>query len=141
MAKHAAVNRYLAINGTAISDYCSDIEIQDTTDEIEVTGFNSSGYKEYAPGFSDAQVTATIFADFSGTASPHAILQPLYANKGTFTLTVRDTQAGVGADNPQATMIAKLYSYSPISGAVGNAASFSAAFRNAGTAGLTWGTT
>ena len=37
-------------------------------------------------------------------------------------------------------MTARLYSYSGISGAVGEAATFEASFRNAGTAGLVWGT-
>jgi hypothetical protein len=38
-------------------------------------------------------------------------------------------------------MIARIYSYPGLSGAVGEANTFDASFRNAGTAGITWGTT
>jgi hypothetical protein len=37
-------------------------------------------------------------------------------------------------------MTAKLYSYSGIAGGIGDASTFDASFRNAGTAGLVWGT-
>jgi hypothetical protein len=35
-------------------------------------------------------------------------------------------------------MVARLYAYSGIGGAVGEAATFEATFRNAGTAGVVW---
>jgi hypothetical protein len=140
VAKHAVTNRYLAINGTAISDHCSAIEISDTADDVEVTSFSGSGYKEFVPAMKDAEITASIFADFAA-ASVNAMLQPLYQSGGTFSVEVRDDQSAVSATNPKATMTARLYQYAPISGAVGDAVSFDVTFRNAGTAGLVWGTT
>jgi hypothetical protein len=147
MAKHAAVQRYLAINGTAISPYCRSIEITDEKDNVEVTGFTTAGYKEYVTAFADATITVELFAEFdtangviAGSQSIHTLLQPLYASGGTFNVEVRETQAAVSATNPKATMVAKLYAYSPIAGGVGDAAAFTAAMRNAGTAGLQWAT-
>jgi hypothetical protein len=144
MAKHAALTRYIDINGTAFSDHCRSIEITDEADNVEVTSFSGSGYKEYVSAFKDATIQCDIFADygatsFGGSANLHAALQALYASGGTFTVTVReDSTTAVSATNPKATMTAKLYAYSPMQGAVGDAAVYTAALRNAGTAGLVW---
>ena len=132
-------NAYLAINGTAISDHCSSLTLEDSAEEIDFTAFSSSGYREFGQGLKDATVTATLFADFAAS-SVHAMLQPLYQSGGTFSVEVRPDAGAVSATNPKATMTARIYSYSGIAGAVGEAATFDAAFRNAGTAGLVWAT-
>ena len=132
-------NAYLAINGTAISDHASSLALEDTAEEIDFTAFSSAGYREFGQGLKDATITATLFSDFAAS-SVHAILQPLYLSGGTFGVEVRPVNTTVSATNPKATMTARLYSYSGISGAVGEAATFEASFRNAGTAGLVWGT-
>lgn len=139
MAKHVATDRYIAINGTAYSDHFRSIEINDQADKIDFTGFSSAGYKQYGPGLKDAAVTGEVFSDFAAS-QVNAVLQTYYSNGGTFTLEVRPTSAAVSATNPKATMTASLYSYSGIAGAVGDAATFSVEFANAGTAGLVWGT-
>ncbi len=139
MPKHVARNRYLAVNGTAISDHCRSIEIEDTADEVELTGFTSNAYKEYGVGFKDATITAEVFADFDAS-QVHALLQPIYDNSSTCTVAVREDAGAKSATNPEASMVARLFSYSPIAGGVGDAAVFTATFRNAGTAGLTWAT-
>jgi hypothetical protein len=139
MSKYVMRDAYIAINGTAFSDHASSIELEDTADEVEFTSFSSSSYREFGQGLKDATITATFFADFA-SASIHAALQPLYASGGTFSVEIRPTSSAVSATNPKATMTARLYSYSGIAGAVGDAATFDASFRNAGTAGLVWGT-
>lgn len=140
MAKYVMKDAYLAINGTAFSDHASNLTLEDSADEIDFTAFSPNGYKEYGQGLKDATITATFFADFAA-ASVHAALQPLYSAGGTFSVEIRPTSAAVSSTNPKATMTARLYAYSGIAGAVGEAATFDAAFRNAGTAGLVWGTT
>jgi hypothetical protein len=139
MAKYVMKDAYIAINGTAISDHVSSVTLEDTAEEVEFTSFSANSYREWGQGLKDATITATIFADFAAN-SVHAILQPLYSSGGTFGVEVRPTSSAVSSTNPKATMTARLYSYSGIAGAVGEAATFDAAFRNAGTAGLTWGT-
>ena len=139
MPKYVMTNAYLAINGTAICDHASSLALEDTAEEIDFTSFSANGYREFGQGLKDATITATLFADFAAS-SVHAILQPLYQTGGTFGVEVRPVNTTVSATNPKATMIARLYSYSGISGAVGEAATFEASFRNAGTAGLVWAT-
>jgi hypothetical protein len=139
--KHVLRNAYIAINGTALSDHASSLEIEDSAEEIDFTSFSANGYKEIGQGLKDATITVSFFNDYA-TGSVHQILQPLYSSGGTFTVAVRpDAGAAVSATNPGGTMIARIYSYPGLSGAVGEANVMDVSFRNAGTAGLTWGTT
>ena len=139
MAKYVLKDAYIAVNGTSLSDHASSVTLEDTAEEIDFTAFSANGYREFGQGLKDATVTVTFFADFAA-ASVHAILQPLYSSGGTFGVEVRPTSSPVSATNPKATMTSRLYSYSGIAGGVGEAATFDASFRNAGTAGLVWGT-
>ena len=143
MPKYVQKDSYIAINGTALSNFANHVDIDDSADEIDFTGFSTAGYKEIGQGLHDATINVTWFGNF-GTAvgdQVHSILQPLYQSGGTFSVEVRPTSAAVSATNPKAPMTARLFAYSGIAGDVGAAATFDAAFRNAGTAGLVWGTT
>lgn len=139
MPKHVARDRYIAINGTNISDHVQDVELADNADQIELTAFGPNAYKSYGQGFHDAQVTLTVFSDFDA-AQVNSILQPLYASGGTFGLEVRPTSAARSVSNPAALMTGILYGYTGIAGAVGVASTMSVVIQNAGTAGLTWAT-
>lgn len=142
-SKFVLKDAYIAVNGTVVSNLANSCQIEDSADEVDFTGFSTNGYKEIGQGLKDATISSTFFSDFSaaGTnAGINNILQPLYASGGTFLVEIRPTSSAVSSTNPRGSMIARLYSYSGISGAVGDAATFDAAFRNAGTAGLTWGT-
>jgi hypothetical protein len=140
MAKYVHRDAYIAVAGSVLSDHASSLTIEDSADEVEFTAFSTAGYREFGQGLKDCTITCTFFQDFAAS-SVHAILQPLYASGGTFSLEVRPTSAAVSATNPKGTMTARLYSYAGFGGAVGDASTFDASFRNGGTAGLVWGTT
>ena len=140
MAKFVMTNAYVAINGTAISDHCSSVTVEDSADEIDFTAFSSNAYREFGQGLKDATINFTVFQDYAA-ANVYSILQPLYASGGTFAIEVRPVNATVTATNPKATMTGRLYSFNPIGGAVGDAATADISVRNAGTAGLVMGTT
>jgi hypothetical protein len=139
MAKFVARDYMIIVNGTNLSDHCSQVSVADTADKVEVTSFGPLAYKSYLQGFHDATITATFFNDFAAS-SVAAILQPLYASGSTFGVEVRPTSAARSATNPAGTMIATLYDYTGIDGAVGAASTMQVTFANAGTAGLTWAT-
>jgi len=139
MPKYVHKNAYIAVNGTALSDHASSLTIEDSADEVDFTAFSSASYREIGQGLKDATITATFFQDFAAN-SVHAILQPLYQSGGTFALEVRPDAGAVSSTNPKGTMTARLFSYAGFGGAVGDASTFDASFRNAGTAGLVWGT-
>lgn len=139
MSKFVLRDGYVAVNGTALSDHASSITIEDKADEIDFTSFSPNAYREIGQGLHDATVTVTFFQDFAAN-SVHSILQPLYATGGTCSIEVRPTSASRSATNPALTMTSRIFSYAGISGKVGDASSFDAAFRNAGTAGPVWAT-
>lgn len=139
MAKHVLKDAYVAINGTAISDHTSSVTIEDTADEVDFTAFTSSAYREFGQGMKDATITLTVFQDYDA-AQVDAIFFPLYASGGTFTTEIRPTSAAASGTNPKYTMTSRLYSYSPVSGGVGDANTNDITIRNAGTLGLVRGT-
>lgn len=139
MAKFVLTNAYIAINGTAISDHCSSVTVEDSADEIDFTSFSANSYREFGQGLKDATISFTIFQDYAAS-NVYSILQPLYQSGGTFGIEVRPVNATVTATNPKATMTGRLYSFNPIGGAVGDAATSEISVRNAGTAGLVMGT-
>lgn len=140
MAKQILRDGYIQVNGVDLSDHCSSVTIEATVDDVDLTSFTTSGYREIGQGFKDATITATFFQDYAA-ASVHQTLQPLFDSGGTFSVHVKPTQSTTSATNPRMTMgTARMFGYSPLSGAVGEASTMDVAFRNAGTAGLTYGT-
>lgn len=139
MGKFVLNDAYIAVNGTAISDHCSSVTVEDTADDVEFTAFTTSGYREFGQGLKNAQVTLNCFQDFAANQID-AIFQPLYASGGTFGLEIRPTSAAASSTNPKYTMTSRLYQWSPIAGGVGDASTTEVPIRNAGTAGLVRGT-
>lgn len=140
MAKFVLKDGYIQVNGVDLSDHCSSVTVESTTDDVDVTAFTTAGYRSFLQGFKDATITATFFQDYAA-ASVHQTLQPLYDSGGTFTVHVKSSQAATSATNPRMTIgTAVMFGYSPLAGGVGDASTFDTEFRNAGTAGLVYGT-
>ena len=140
MAKFVLRDGYIQVNSVDLSDHCSSVTIESTAEEIDLTAFTTAGYREFGQGFKDATITATFFQDYAA-ASVHQTLQPLYDSGGTFAVHVKATQSTTTSTNPRFSLgTARLFGYSPIAGGVGEASTMDVSFRNAGTAGLTYGT-
>jgi hypothetical protein len=140
VAKFVMRDATIIVNGINLSDHCSSVDVTDTTDQVEVTSFGSSAYKQYLQGFHDASITASFFGDFAAS-STYATLQPLYVAGSIFSVEVRATSAARSATNPAGTLAAAtMYQFSPIGGKVGDASTFDVTFANSGTAGLVWAT-
>ena len=141
MAKFANRNNFIQVNGVNLSDHCSSINVESSAEDVDLTAFGPSGYREIAQGFKDAEITATFYQDYQA-ASVHATLQPLYDSGGTFAVYVKADAGSTTSTNPRVELVtARLFGYSPLAGAVGDASSMDVTFRNAGTAGITYGTT
>lgn len=139
MGKFVMKNASITVNGTNLSDHCSSVTVENTTDEVDVTSFGSNNYRAFLPGFLDANITATFFQDFAAS-SVDAILWPLNQSGGTFDVVVLSSGTTASSTNPSYTLRASLFNFNPMGGAVGDAASTDVTFRNAGTAGLVRGT-
>jgi hypothetical protein len=141
MAKFVLRDGYIQVNGVNLSDHCSEITVESSADEVDLTAFGSAAYREFGQGFKDATISATFFQDYAA-ASVHQTLQPLYDAGGTFALYVKATTSATSSTNPRMELgTARMFGYNPLAGAVGDASTMQVEFRNAGTAGLTYGTT
>lgn len=139
MGKQVLKNVGLNVNGVDLSDHAHTCAVADTANQVDFTAFGGNGYSEFGQGLKDATITVDFYSDFAAS-SVHATLSPLYTSGTTFPLTViPDSTLSVSATNPRGTMLARLYDYGPVNGQVGNASTFTATFRNAGS-GVTWGT-
>lgn len=131
MAKVILKDVDIVVNGVNLSTRCDSVTIEDQADEVEVSSFQGNGYKEYLQGLKDATITASFFQDFA-SGSVHSTLNAVYQSGATFDVVIKSDDAAVGATNPTMTMSSKLYSYSPLSGGIGEASKIEATFRNAG---------
>ena len=140
MAKLVLRDAYVVVDGTNLSTHVSSVTIEDSADEVEFTGFGPSSYREYGQGLKTASVQLEVFQDHA-SGSVDAVFHPLYTSGGTFGVEIRPTSSAVSATNPAYTMTGRLFTYSPLQGAVGDANTTSITVNNAGTAGLVRGTT
>lgn len=127
-------NTKITVNGTDLSQWCTQISLEDTANQVDVTGFSET-YSEFIQGLKTAQITATFVQDMA-SGGPDATLYPLYANNTAGTVKVNPDTSGTTVY----TMVTKLEGWSPVSGAVGAANEIQTTFSNFGTAGLTKGT-
>jgi hypothetical protein len=129
VAKFILRNGFIQVNGVNLSDHCSEITVESTADKVDLTAFGAAGYRDYGQGFKDATITAKFYQD--------------YAAGGTFAVYVKaDAAVTTSSTAPRIELFtAKMYGYNPLAGAVGDGSTMDVEFSNAGTAGLTYGTT
>lgn len=124
----------ITVNGTDLSQWCQNISLEDSADEVDVTGF-SENYKEFQPGLKDSSITATFLQDYA-SGGPDVIIGTLYYANAAGTVKVKPDTSGTVVY----TQVSKVYNWPPVSGGVGDANTIDVTFRNSGTAGLTRGT-
>lgn len=135
MAKIVLKDARIEVNGVNISQWVSEVGIETSRDEVDVTAFGAVN-KEILPGLGDATITATVFQDFAAAAID-ATMFPLSTANTPFTVKVRPTSGAISTTNPEYTMSSLLFDYAPIAGAVGEASTTELTFRNATQTGLT----
>jgi hypothetical protein len=134
MAKFVLKNAVITVDGDDISDHVSSVTIETSRDEVDVTAFGASN-REMLAGLGDATITLEVFQDFESNEIDQNMFQHSIEDS-PFEVTVRPTSNAISATNPEYSMQALLFNYSPISGAVGEASTTTLTFRNAAQAGL-----
>lgn len=129
MAKFFAQDYKITVNGTTLSNSISSVEVSLEADELETTAFGD-GWRTRIGGLKTGNVSLDFFQDF-GAASVEATLYPLLGTVAT--VVVSPTSGTVSATNPSYTIPALVTEHSPISGAVGDIATFSVTWPSAGT--------
>ena len=129
MAKFAATDYKITINGTNLSTNLNSVELALESDDLETTAFGTT-FRERIGGLKSGSITLQFMQDF-GAASVDATLFPLFNTLATVVIT--PTSGTVTATNPSYTSVALVNSYSPFASSVGDLATFSITLPTSGT--------
>ena len=134
MGKFVFKDAHLEVDGVDLSNYVNQVAMDLPDDEVDLSGMGSK-MKEYGKGLSDGTITVTFLQDFD-LGKVDDTLWPLKISDTPFTVVVRPTSATKSTTNPEYSMDALLFNYSPVNGSLGEAASTEVNFRNADQAGI-----
>ena len=129
MAKFAATDYFVTINGTNFSTSLNSVELALEADDLETTAFGET-FRTRIGGLKQASLTLNFMQDFAA-GSVDAVLSPLLATLAT--VVIKPTSGTVTATNPSYTMTALVTQYSPFASSVGDIASLSVTFPISGT--------
>jgi hypothetical protein len=134
------VNALVLVNGVDLSASCRGIHTVDSRAPVDVTAFGA-GYTQETKGLGEASITLDFLSDFSA-GKTHATISPLVGSTTPIAVEVRAVNAARSATNPAVLLAAALcFTYNALDGSIGDAAEFSAEFRNApGGSGITYPT-
>lgn len=121
MAKFAATDYFVSINGTDFSQSLNSVELSQEADDLETTAFGSS-WRTRIGGLKQASLTLNFMQDFAA-GSVDATLNPLLGSIAT--VVIKPTSGTVTSTNPTYTMTALVTQYSPFASSVGDIATLS----------------
>lgn len=140
MGKYLLTKAKVLVNSVDLSNFSFSLDTPDEREQVDVSGFNAAGTREYLPGQRDQTITVGFLQGF-GTGEPHRVLQPLYESGTSFVISILpDSTAGVGPGNPSFGGTATLYAYDGLNGQLNARGEITATFRPTGAAGFQWGT-
>jgi hypothetical protein len=140
MGKYLLTKAKILLDGHDMSLFGFSLDTPDEREQVDVSGFNPAGTREYLPGQRDQTITIGFLQGF-GTGEPHRVLQPLYESGSQFPLSVVvDSSAPVGPNNPSFGGTASLFAYNGLAGALNARGEITATFRPATGGGFQWGT-
>jgi hypothetical protein len=141
MPKFLLTKASVVVNSVDLSNFAFSLETPEEKEQVDVSGFNPAGTREYLPGQSDQTITVGFIQGF-GTSEPHRVLQPLYTGGSAFPIKVMyDSSQAASVNNPTFGGTATLYAYNGINGTLNARGEITATFRPTGAAGFQWGTT
>ena len=128
MAIFVATDFSVSINGsTALASYLTQVELKATANDVTTTAFGSSWVTRVA-GLREGSLTLQFNQDYA-TTTVDATLWPLLGTNAT--VVIKPTSTAVSASNPAYTAICVVNDLTPVSGNIGDLATFS----------VTWPTT
>lgn len=134
MGKIVLKKPVIIIDGTNLTKRARSLTIDMPDDEVDLSTFGSQ-FKETGKGLSDASMVIDFLQDFAA-GMVDAVLWPLKEKDTPFKIAVKATEAEASATNPQYAMMAQMFNYSPLAGAVGEAVSTEVTFKNASDTGV-----
>lgn len=99
MAKVLSTNWKVVVNSVDLSDHAFDVQIVDTKDRVEVSGFSKTGSREFLPGLRDQTVTIQMLQD-RAAGKVFQTINPLFTAGSAFPFYVQpDATAGTDSAN------------------------------------------
>ena len=140
MPKYLLTKAKITINGVDLSTFGFSLDTPETREQVDVSGFNPLGTREYLPGQNDQTITIGFLQGF-GSSEPHRVLQPLFASGSAFPISVQaDSSVAPSASNPTFGGTASMYEYNGLAGQLNARGEITATFKPASNTGFTWGT-
>lgn len=128
MAIFVATDFNVSINGsTALASYLTQVELKASANDITTTAFGSTFVTRVA-GLKEGSLTLQFNQDYA-TTTVDATLWPLLGTNAT--VVIKPTSTATSASNPAYTAVCLVTDLTPISGSIGDLATFS----------ITWPTT
>jgi hypothetical protein len=129
MAKFAATDYKISINGVLFSANLNSVELAIESDDLETTAFGGD-FRTRVGGLKTGSITLSFMQDF-GAASVDATLFPLLNTLAT--VVVVPTSGSVNSTNPSYTATCLVNSYTPFASSVGDIATLSVTWPTSGT--------
>jgi hypothetical protein len=129
MAKYVVTATNVTLNGSNISDSVAQATLELTAADVDVTDFGSNGFTEVVGGLKSGTVSLDFHQDYAAGAIA-SLLNPLLGSIATVTL--KPNGSVTSATNPVWTATVLVNSISPITGAVGDLATFSVSYPTSG---------
>ncbi len=140
MAKYINTDVKVVVNNRNLSDHAFRVSTPSEKEQVDVSGFSSTGTREFLPGVADQTIEVSFLQDF-GTSSVHATLEPLYTGGSVFPLFVQpDSDIGTSATNPIFGGTASLFTYNGLDGELNGRGEVTATFKPAAGSRFAWGT-
>jgi hypothetical protein len=130
MAIFVATDFSVSINGsTALASYLTQVELKVSANDVTTTAFGSTFVTRVA-GLKEGSLTLTFNQDYAA-ATVDATLWPLLGSNAT--VVIKPTSSAVGSANPAYTAICTVLDLTPVSGQIGDLATFSVTWPTNGT--------
>ena len=129
MAKFAATDYKITINGATFSTNLNSVELALSADDLETTAFGGE-WRTRIAGLKSGSLTLNFMQDF-GAASIVATLYPLFGSNAT--VVISPTSSAIGTVNPGYSAVFLVNAYSPFASSVGDIATLSVTWPSAGT--------
>jgi len=130
MAIFVATDFSVSINGsTALASYLTQVELKTSANDITTTSFGSTWVTRVA-GLKEGSLTLQFNQDYAAS-TVDATLWPLLGSNAT--VVIKPTSTAVSSSNPAYTAVALVTDLTPVSGQIGDLATFSVTWPTTGT--------
>jgi len=130
MAIFVATDFSVTINGsTALSSYLTQVELKSSANDVTTTAFGSTWVTRVA-GLKEGTLTLAFNQDYAAS-TVDATLWPLLGSNAT--VVIKPTSSAVSSANPAYTAVCLVTDLTPVSGQIGDLATFSVTWPTNGT--------